>query len=336
MTDDPRSAPWQIDESDFPADAPVREKLEYLLRYAILAPSTHNTQPWQFSIEDHEIGVYADKTRWLRVADAAQRELHVSVGCAIENLLTAARYFGYKHRLNYPAEVSDEDVIALVASIELEPDGKCTEEVRSRFKAITSRWTDRGSFKSKPIPEEIVDSLKSCVSGEGLSLFLIGDEALKTQFQRLVVEADKVQFADPAFRQELTHWIGRGGYGLSWLTSKIAKLAVKYGNVGESTARVDTDVLKSTPVVGFICSQADDRQTFVRVGQALERLYLTTTDLGLSLQPLGQLCEVPFVRARIKEMIFEQEWYPQQPFRLGYAEGKTRHTPRRPLEEVLY
>ena len=336
MTDDPRSAPWLIDESDFPTDASVRERLEFLLRYAILAPSTHNTQPWQFSIEDHEIRVYADKTRWLRVADSAQRELHVSAGCAIENLLTAASYFGYKYRLDYPSGVSDEDVIALTASITLEPDGECTEEIGSRFKAMTSRWTDRGSFSSKPIPDEILDDLRSCVRGGGLSLFLTADEELKTEFRRLVVEADKVQFADPAFRRELTHWIGQGSYGLSWLTSKIAKLAVKYGNVGESTARVDTNVLKSTPVVGFICSQADDRQAFVRVGRALERLYLTATDLGLSLQPLGQLCEVPFVRARIKEMISKQEWYPQQPFRLGYAEGKTRHTPRRPLEEVLY
>jgi len=43
-----RVASWQINEQDFPRGEDSTEKLKFLIRYAILAPSSHNTQPWKF------------------------------------------------------------------------------------------------------------------------------------------------------------------------------------------------------------------------------------------------------------------------------------------------
>jgi len=86
---------WELSASQFPAHGSARERLGFLLRYAILAPSTHNTQPWRFTTGSDRLLVYRDRSRWLQVADPSQRELHLSVGCALENLLIAARAFGY-------------------------------------------------------------------------------------------------------------------------------------------------------------------------------------------------------------------------------------------------
>ena len=41
---------WEIKEGDFPRGGSMREKLEFLVRYAILAPSSHNAQPWKFRV----------------------------------------------------------------------------------------------------------------------------------------------------------------------------------------------------------------------------------------------------------------------------------------------
>ncbi|RZN37990.1 MAG: nitroreductase, partial [Methanophagales archaeon ANME-1-THS] len=114
---DPKVTPWQINAQDFPAEGSPREKLKFLLRYAILAPSSHNSQPWKFHIRDSEIDIFADKGRWLKVADADQRELHISVGCALENLLIAAEHFGYAHREEYFPGGED----SLVALVKLTP-----------------------------------------------------------------------------------------------------------------------------------------------------------------------------------------------------------------------
>lgn len=63
--------------------------------YASKAPSGHNTQPWKFHITDSTITVLPNLDVALPVVDRNNRELFISLGCAIENLCIAASYFGY-------------------------------------------------------------------------------------------------------------------------------------------------------------------------------------------------------------------------------------------------
>ena len=75
--------------------------VEPLLAAAARAPSGDNTQPWRFTLGEDDIGLYADRSRWLRVADPDRRELHISLGCALENLLIAARAWGQHPTVRY-------------------------------------------------------------------------------------------------------------------------------------------------------------------------------------------------------------------------------------------
>jgi hypothetical protein len=50
---------------------------------------------------------------------------------------------------------------------------------------------------------------------------------------------------------------------------------------------------------------------------------------------LRELLEIPEVKAEVAKLSPEENVFPQQTFRLGYAEPEKEHTPRRPLEEVL-
>ena len=66
--------PWAITEQDFPVAGSVEEQLRFLLGYAILAPSSHNSQPWQFRIDaasapTTQIDLLADRSRRLGVVD---------------------------------------------------------------------------------------------------------------------------------------------------------------------------------------------------------------------------------------------------------------------------
>jgi hypothetical protein len=42
---EPQLTAWNVSENNFPAKGSNSEKLKFMLRYAILAPSSHNTQP---------------------------------------------------------------------------------------------------------------------------------------------------------------------------------------------------------------------------------------------------------------------------------------------------
>ena len=68
---DMKTAPgsgWDINEQEFPRDAPLAAKAWFALRYAALAPSSHNAQPWRFTVNDDTIELLADRTRSLPVA----------------------------------------------------------------------------------------------------------------------------------------------------------------------------------------------------------------------------------------------------------------------------
>ena len=79
-----------------------------LVRYATLAANGHNAQPWKFSIKDHSIEILPDFNRRLPVVDPNDREMWISLGCALENLLITARGIGYAAEVSYPDK---EDLI---------------------------------------------------------------------------------------------------------------------------------------------------------------------------------------------------------------------------------
>ncbi|MBI4539562.1 MAG: hypothetical protein HY704_08670 [Gemmatimonadetes bacterium] len=88
---DPRS----VSSDAFPDAGAPAEKLHFLLNYAVLAPSSHNSQPWLFHLKDDAVALYADRSRALPVADPDDRELIMSCGAALANLWVAIRHFGY-------------------------------------------------------------------------------------------------------------------------------------------------------------------------------------------------------------------------------------------------
>lgn len=331
--DDPRLSPWWISAEDLVYSGDSRPVIGSLLKYAILAPSSHNTQPWKFRVGENEIHLIADTTRWLPVADPDKRELYISAGCALENLLIAASYFGYGHRVEYLPDPANEDLVAIVG-FDSTPRPVHFRSMRL-FGAIADRRTSHHLFEDRALPSDQLRLLHSCTSGDGIEIiFFVGEEE-KRAIETLIVRSDAIHFADPAFRRELAHWIGEGAFGTPWLFAKIAQLAVAYLDLGKSVAKHDAAALMSAPVIGVIAARDDDRVTQVKVGQTFERIYLEATLNGISIQPMSQPVEIPELRAELANLLPMEGMLPHQPFRIGYAEPERSHTPRRPLEEML-
>ena len=144
---------WNISEQDFPAGAPIETQLRFLLRYAILAPSVKNSQPWIFQVESGTVRIFADPERALAVTDPDQRELYISLGCALENLLVAAEHFGLGHEVTYFPE---PDRPELAASVAFAPGGT-PSPVRAgiTLDAIAKRHNDNSVYRFVPVPEEV-------------------------------------------------------------------------------------------------------------------------------------------------------------------------------------
>lgn len=330
--------PRTVAPADFPAEGSVADQCRFLLRYAILAPSSHNTQPWLFAVEDRRVRVFVDRSRWLRVADADQRELFVSVGCALENLLVAADHFGLRTDVRYSGHVEHEESRPLVATVSVANAGNESRDRPHReglFAAIPERHTNHEPYDDRSLSAADREALQQGVVDADVELWMTEDEAVRRTVEDLVTQADARQFADPAWRAELGEWMGRGAFGTSWILSKIGKLAVTYLNMGDSQAQKDRDLLGSAPVLAVLATDTDDRAAQVQAGQALERVWLTATARGLALHPMNQILQLPDLKEEIRSLLPRPAMHPQITVRLGYAEPAPSNTPRRPVSEVL-
>lgn len=72
-----------------------------LVRYATLAPSSHNTQCWKFALDDGRISILPDLSRRCPAVDPDDHHLFVSLGCAAENLVQAGLVHGMKSEVHF-------------------------------------------------------------------------------------------------------------------------------------------------------------------------------------------------------------------------------------------
>ncbi len=322
-----------IPEDEFPQDGSPEERLTFLVRYAAIAPSSHNTQPWKFDVGSGRIGIHIDEDGWLRVADQDRRELHVSIGCALENLLIAAEHFGYEHHTCYFPNGTDGETLAAV--VDLSSGGDPETDRDEFFEAIPRRHTNHETYDARRPSEEALQRLRDSVVEEEVQLLLTDDDETKRTFDRLVARANALQFADPEWREELGHWLGKGVFGTSWITSKMSQLAVTYLDLSGSTTKTDSELLRSAPILGMVATSDNNPPTQVKAGQVLERVWLRATTLEISLHPMNQILQVPETKQEVVSLVPSSDQNPQITFRLGYAEPEEKSTPRRELDEVL-
>lgn len=77
-----------------------------LVRYATLAASSHNTQPWIFELAPNRIRVLPDLSRRCPAVDPDDHHLYASLGCAAKNLMLAAQAVGLKGYGQFDASAS--------------------------------------------------------------------------------------------------------------------------------------------------------------------------------------------------------------------------------------
>jgi hypothetical protein len=246
----------------------------------------------------------------------------------------AAEHFGLRHGVTYfPAPLDDELAVTVVFA----PGGVPSHaRAGATLNAILRRHNDNSVFRAAPVPDELRRRLMACCVEPELRINLTDDRHFRRWIEALTLEADRVEFANPAFRKELGYWIGQGVFGAPPLLARLGRLAVSKIDLGETVAEQDHAILESAALLGLITAADNSHLGHVRTGQLFERLWLTATALGVSIHPMSQTMRRPKLRAAVAELLPSPGWTPQHLFRVGYSSREQEHhTPRRPLEDVL-
>lgn len=315
-------------------DSTPLDDIRKLLHYAVLAPSSHNTQPWRFKISGTRVLLYADRTRSLPVNDPEDRELTISCGCALMNLRVAAAHAGMAGDLRQAPDAADRD---LLASVEMSS-GSRAPEAAELFPAIARRRTHRKRFGDKPVDNAILRDLRSQAEAEGAWLVVLDSERDRTQVASLVSEGDAVQWSDPRWRRELAFWMRprRSGDGLTVprLMAPLVRSFVRRFDMGERVGAADSSLAAESPVLALLGTDGDSPHDWLGAGQALERVLLHACLEGLQGSYLNQPIQVASLRPRLQQLA-SRAGFPQILLRLGYPERELPSSPRRPVKEVL-
>lgn len=332
---------WAIDERDYPSEAGATEQLRFLVRYAVLAPSSHNTQPWRFVLERARLTLFADRRRRLPVVDPEDRELVISCGAALGQLEIAARHFGREPLVELLPEPDQPDLLARVA---LGGERAQSPDDTRLFSSILQRRTTRESYEPTPVPSAVRDDFASIAGAAGIELHAITERRARENIAMLVAEGDRRQLADPAFRDELAAWIrsrrsarhdgvSAEGFDMPDSLSGLGALALRTFDLGRGIAARDREIAAGSPLLLLLASETDDPRDWLRTGRALAALLLRAAASDVTVSYLNQPIEVEALRGALADLV-RVRGHPQLLLRLGYS-VRGRPSVRRPLEEVL-
>ncbi|MGB5473286.1 MAG: Tat pathway signal protein [Gammaproteobacteria bacterium] len=327
---------WHPDKQDMADGSALQREL---VRYATLAPSSHNTQCWKFRIEARAISILPDLLRRCPVVDPDDHHLFVSLGCAAENLIQAALANGLKGDSSFDPSAGG------VLRVNVEP---TKAVVTPLFRAITERQCTRAEYDGKRLTREELGLLEQAGTGKGIRVMLLTEPTTLENVLEYVVQGNTAQLNDRAFIDELKAWIrfnsgeavrtGDGLYSASsgnpslptWLGSRLFNLFVTPKSENEKYAKQ----MRSSAGIAVFVSDAEDRAHWLEVGRCYERFALQAAALGIRNAFLNQPVEVSTLRPQFAAFLGIGGRRPDLVVRFGRG-PKMPQSLRRPLQTVL-
>ncbi len=281
----------------------MRDAIQKILEIAVQAPSGENAQPWKFGIRDNQIHVFNIPERDQSPYNFRQRGSYVAHGTLLENILIASSALGFEAKFSLFPEKNDPDLVAVVSLHKSKPKNE------PLYSYIVERATNRKPYKKTPLTSEerhaILNSVREI--GGGKILLTEKREDIKTlslvgsMNERLVLENEFLHnflFSHINWTEKENHE-KKLGFDIKTLELPLpARLGFKIfkhwsilkvlNNIGASKAvwKQNGNVYASSAAVGIVAVLGNENKDFVTTGRITQRLWLTATKLGLSLQPM--------------------------------------------------
>lgn len=318
-----------------------QQRLEHLASYGMLAPSTHNTQPWKVELKTNKISLYADFTKNIPEADPDNRDLFLSQGTFIENVALACDAYNLKHTIKLfpkaPGSLIATITISNLASLK-------APKKPTLLQAIRIRQNFRGFFAGDVDPLKL-KAVTKAASNTQAAIVPFTDLKTRNKLASLTVAGLKAAYARPEFRTEISTYInhnlsskrtGLHGYSLrlNLPMSFIVPQVMKRKDIGAKLAALNKKTFDSASGVIIIASK-ETNQGWIEAGRVLERTMVLFAEQGIRSSIYAAAIETPELRPKVNKILAKKGMQPQLLLCIGPAPDALPFSVRLELSEII-
>lgn len=322
------------------APLPSEPDLHDFVRFATLAPNSHNTQPWKFRLGTDAVDILPDFSRRTPAVDPDDHHIFVTLGCAAENLLIAANASGRPGEIRLETEVPEAYIQVSL--------GRAAGHDHELCEAIPARQSTRSDYDGGNIGAEELAQLRSAALMPGVEAIFLTERPKLEGVLEFIIQGNSAQIDDAAFVRELKSWIRfnagsamEKGDGLFAKCSGNPELPTWAGSfmfdrvfTKEAENKKYARQMRSSAGVVVFVAEKDGPEGWIKVGRSFERFALQATVLGIRHAHMNMPIEVAALRPAFADWLGMPGQRPNLVIRFGRA-APMPMSMRRPLDDVI-
>ncbi|PCJ26328.1 MAG: hypothetical protein COA97_05975 [Flavobacteriales bacterium] len=285
-------------------------EVEELVKYAIMAPSGGNVQPWKWLFKDKILMLFNDINRCESILNYKNTASLISLGAATENLILKAHQMEYEVEINkFPLGIGND----LITTFNfLKNKTKTTEEHLhdNLIDVVPKRLTNRNLSKKVDLKEEDESYFHEVVNSiNGAELKIFKDVNQIEKLKEILAEVDKLFMTNKTGHAHFIHEIRwtkkeveetRDGIDINTIDLTPAERAglivaknwnvtkhIKKWKLGNEFGKLSKKAVDSAAALGMITMPKFDADNFFEGGRAVQKLWLAATEKGIAFQPMS-------------------------------------------------
>jgi nitroreductase len=283
-----------------------KEILLKIIKAGSLAPSADNGQPWRFKItEQQDVELFRHPGMFEKDLSVLKEVSLIGHGAVIENMRIASAYFSYQMRVDFFPDAGNSNLVA-----RLNFDARQDKDLylASLYNFITKRCTNRSPYKNAALTE--LENKKLTGAGDDFKdvmLKIIADKESVRGLAEAVSTNERVVLSNPVlhkyffnlirFSQSKTEQTQNGMHVRTLAMPPPAEMIfylckywpimkfLSFFGLIKTIARQNSKIYQNSAAFGVLLIKEPSPINFINTGQAMQKIWLQATALGLQFQP---------------------------------------------------
>lgn len=334
----------RLDAKFFPFAGGLRAQILFVLNYGVLAPSTHNTQPWLFKIDGNAVEVRFNKKLVLPQADLVGRDACISLGACFENIILAAKFFKVLDRTEDVFNFED-GLAGKIFFKENKEAGNFDSSLEKLVSSIRERFNARGPFEEKSISADELAQLSASREADGVDVKFLTDKKDIAKMAELTASGLREAHGMRPFRLEMSRWInnnfsakpdGIPGFSMRMpnLVSLFLPTIMKFADLSGFLAPLNFKSILSASAVAVVVSKNNNHLEWFGAGRLAQRVMLKAWSLGYKCSIYIASVEIGD-RYKTVQALCKTDWRPVFVFCIGKMNYVQKEVPRHSAESKL-